>query len=270
MAATLAGEAGHSARRDGAKLAIAAVRHLGGSKDLLAVRRTMCGMPSGFAPLAALEPVARAWRAVQVRQAFRLALEALFYWAQRQLDFDGAKTTGALVDIFINGAGNSVTAEKWIDDSLNANLGPADWVFELERALIASENANGLERVIRSALAASLREAPESAGVERNDRLPLFRAAKEARERMHISPAEFLKHVFESWIFGQHAYWSVGRGLADARGRGKTILRLRVTLEEEGWTLVKGARAGPGTAPAATGDRLNTLLSLMREAHLTN
>ena len=77
-----------------------------------------------------------------------------------------------------------------------------------------------------------------------------------------------MAHVFESWIFGQHVYWSVGRGLADARGRGKTILRLKVTLEENGWTLAPGANVADRNAPQATGDRLETALTLIREADL--
>ena len=48
------------------------------------------------------------------------------------------------------------------------------------------------------------------------------------------SGCEVLGHVLDSWVFGQHVYWAVGRGLADARARGRTILRLKVTLEEPG------------------------------------
>lgn len=114
----------------------------------------------------------------------------------------------------------------------------------------------------------SLSEAPEKAGAERDDRLPLARAAKEAKNFREQTPAAFMAHVFESWIFGQHVYWSVGRGLADARGRGKTILRLKVTLEENGWTLAPGANVADRNAPQATGDRLETALTLIREADL--
>lgn len=96
-------------------------------------------------------------------------------------------------------------------------------------------------------------EAPEKGGFERDDRLPLARAAKEANNFRGQKPAAFIAHVLESWVFGQHVYWSVGRGLADARGRGKTILRLKVTLEESGWTLAPGANVADRNAPRATG-----------------
>jgi hypothetical protein len=60
--------------------------------------------------------------------------------------------------------------------------------------------------------------------------------------------------VFDSWIFGQHVYWSIGRGLAEARSQDKTILRLKVVLEEGGWTMARGATAAASSAPGATPD----------------
>lgn len=77
-------------------------------------------------------------------------------------------------------------------------------------------------------------------------------------------PSVFLHHVFNSWVFGQHVYWAIGRGLGDARSRGKTILRLRVVPDEGGWTLAPGANAR--SVPRATPDRLETAVCLMREA----
>ena len=76
----------------------------------------------------------------------------------------------------------------------------------------------------------------------------------------------FVRHLLESWVLAQHVYWSVGRGLADARARGKTILRLKVVLEEGGWTLAPGASFM--APPVPTRDRLQTALSLATEAVL--
>ena len=72
MIKTLGGEYANQQRRDGVGLVAAAVSYLGGVTDLPAVRRTMCGLPTGFAPSGPLESAARAWRIVQVRQMFRL------------------------------------------------------------------------------------------------------------------------------------------------------------------------------------------------------
>jgi hypothetical protein len=102
--------------------------------------------------------------------------------------------------------------------------------------------------------------------MERHDRLPLARANQEVNAYRNSSPQKFLTHVFESWIFGQHVYWAVGRGLADARAQDKTILRLKIIYEEQGWTLAPGVSASASNAPGATPDRLGTALSLLREA----
>ncbi|WP_242187218.1 hypothetical protein [Sphingomonas sp. CARO-RG-8B-R24-01] len=69
--------------------------------------------------------------------------------------------------------------------------------------------------------------------------------------------------VLESWIMAQHTYWCVTRGLNDARGRGKTILRLRIVMDEGGWTQTPGTTLG--SAPEATPDRLETAFSLLEE-----
>ncbi len=224
----------------------------------------MCGAPTDFAPPVALQPAAQAWRVVQVRQAFRLALEALLFWALRKVD-DEPLTTAALVDALLKCVGDSSTTRQWLEVTDTDAKGPADWVDRLERSLSPLDEI-GLLSAIKSALGRSLSEAPESAGTERDDRLPLARAAKEAKDWMDRPPATFIAHVFESWIFGQHVYWSIGRGLSDARGRGKTILRLKVTLEENGWTLAPGASVAERGGPEATGDRLETALTLLREA----
>ena len=55
----------------------------------------------------------------------------------------------------------------------------------------------------------------------------------------------------------------LGRGLADARARGKTILRLKVVLEDGGWTLTPGVASG--SLPRPTADRLRTAISLAHE-----
>ena len=224
----------------------------------------MCGSPTTFVPAVAIQSTVEAWRSVQVRQAFRLALESLLYWILRRLD-DGPLTTVALVERFVQAAGDAATTREWLQAAVIGGRGPADWVRILENSLSPLNEAELVKR-IRAVLAMTLSEAPMSPGSERDDRLPLARAAKELMYWKNEMPAAFLAHVFESWIFGQHAYWSIGRGLADARGRGKRILRLKATLEENGWTLAPGANVAERSAPQPTGDRLNTALTLLREA----
>ena len=79
-----------------------------------------------------------------------------------------------------------------------------------------------------------------------------------------LRPVEFLTRIFDSWIMAQHAYWAVGRGLADARSRGKQILRLKIVMDEGGWTLTPGTTK-QGNPPEPTPDRLETAISLLKE-----
>ena len=103
-------------------------------------------------------------------------------------------------------------------------------------------------------------------GVTLADEADLPPARREAKAWSHASTRDFVRHVLESWVLAQHVYWSVGRGLADARARGKTILRLRVALEDGGWNLTSAsARVSP---PVPTPDRLKTALNLAKECEL--
>ncbi|QDH33928.1 hypothetical protein E2E27_06030 [Porphyrobacter sp. YT40] len=93
--------------------------------------------------------------------------------------------------------------------------------------------------------------------------MPIIKAAREWSSWAVRPPLEFVGRIIEGWILAQHTYWSVGRGLQDARANGKTILRMRVFIDEGGWRLADGF--SPGSAPNPTPDRLGTALSLMRE-----
>src|SRR5439155_3073910 len=107
-----------------------------------------------------------------------------------------------------------------------------------------------------AALSFCLSDEPQGKGPEeRHDRMPISRARREVAARADEPVRAFLRHVFESWILAQHVYWSVGRGLADARAQGKTLLRLRVVLDEAGWGLAPGATRG--SRPSPTPDRLH-------------
>jgi hypothetical protein len=177
-------------------------------------------------------------------------------------------TTASLAEAFLKGVGDAPTTGQWLTPAAAVGAGPADWVDRLEKSLSPLDDEDDLLGTIRTSLAMSLAEAPEKAGSERDDRLPLARAANEARDYNDRAPRTFIEHIIESWVFGQHVYWSIGRGLADARGRGKTILRLKATLEDTGWTLAPGAKIADRNAPRATGDRLETAITLLREAGL--
>ena len=264
MIETLAGEFAPAYRRDGVALTIAAMTTLEAESSEQTLRQAMCGVPTDFRPPAPLANTCHAWRVMQNRQAFRFALEAMFFWICERLNTKPARTS-TLVREFISEAGDAETAGGWLAAVRTAGLGPADWIANLERCTNEANYWAELPATIRGALAACIAEASDNAGTERVDRLPLARAAREARGWSNHPVSDFLAHVLDSWVLGQHVYWSVGRGLADARAGGRTILRLKVSLEDEGWTKTPGASI---SAPRATADRLGTMVSLMKEAGL--
>jgi hypothetical protein len=266
IADMLLGSGAPLARKEGLALMVAAVKHAG-TREVATVRRTMAGTPSKFSPPVGLDGARESWRCVQVRQLFRLSLEALLYWTIRQVDH-GSKSTDSLVSIFLAQTSQSKdgSARAWLHSRGTAPSGPDALIRRIQEAL-DDPSLVELAPTIRDGLSASIAEAPEHGQIfERADRLPLFRARREA-EAWAASPAQnFLRHVFENWVFAQHVYWSVGRGLADARARGKTLLRLKIVLEESGWSLAPGASRS--SAPVPTADRLETALTLASEAGL--
>jgi hypothetical protein len=139
------------------------------------------------------------------------------------------------------------TAAEWLELESLAASGPAEFIARIEDGL-DDPAYKDLASSIAIGLAFCIGEAPEQPeAFERADRLPLVLARREAKAWSQASTRDFVGHVLESWVLAQHVYWSVGRGLADARARGKTILRLRVALDDGGWKLTSAicARLAP-------------------------
>ncbi len=206
-------------------------------------------------------PTRRAWRRLQVRQAFRYALEAWFYWCLARLN-PHTKSTAQLVELFREKAGGWAASDKpgvWL--KAPAQNCPVAFMAEIDSAMNAGSK---LPKAICRTLAFCLNEIDaDERSRGRPDRLPLWRARAEAQAWRTSSPAEFISHMMETWLFAQHAYWSSSRSLADARAGGKIILRLRVTLDEGGWRLTQ--LGGIGSQPYPTPDRLETAWRLARE-----
>lgn len=263
----LLGAKSPKARQLGMSLVIAASKSSHG-EDVGQVRRRMSGAPPRLKNSTEHQTTIVNWRRVQVRQLFRLCLESTLFWTIGQLQ-DGAAPTSKLVSKFLKHMkiSRSVkTTEEWLRGHHDSATGPVELIESLQSAL-QEEGWEPLALAITQALAfCMLTEHEQGQVVERPDRLPISRARAECAQRFDIKPAEFMKHVFESWILAQHVYWSVGRGLADARARGKSILRLKVVLEDGGWALAPGVTRG--SLPVPTADRLQTALSLAYECGL--
>ena len=252
-------------RRLGVKLMLAASIQKK-STDTGALRAAMSGAPSRFKPPPDLVAIRDVWRAVQVRQLFRLSLESLFYWMMLKLNDGMPRSIDVLVGALLDSlpSHSTITAGDWIRTLTSADLGPTELMERIQHAW-GSETHADLPDCVARGLAFCLTE-PTAARLQQTARLPLTRAQAEAAARSHASVPEFMRHVLESWVLAQHAYWAVGRGLADARSGGGMLLRLRIILDEGGWTLAPGASAGG--APQPTPDRLATAIALAKECRL--
>jgi hypothetical protein len=274
MAEALVGSKAPKERQLGGALVLEAARYSLGDEDILEeeaidrVRRAMAGQPTNFVPATRVQSAAEAWRRVQVRQLFRLALEALLYWIIQEIG-KCPKPTEALVTDFLNqctARPERRTAAEWLKPGKLAAAGPAEFMARIEDGL-DDPGHKDLASSIATGLAFCIAEAPEQPeAFERADRLPLARARREAKAWGQASTRDFVRHILESWVLAQHVYWSVGRGLADARARGKTILRLRVALDDGGWKLTSASARV--SRPVPTPDRLETALSLAKECDM--
>jgi hypothetical protein len=208
--------------------------------------------------------IALAWRRLQVRQAFRLALEALLEWVVREIG-DDTLTTAELSRRLIEAAGGKpMRAGDWLRKRVPAAYRGVDALAALETSFAS---ASGLERAIMAGIGVSVL-APKDLqdGSDRRERLPIALAAADFA-RLQDGPRDaFVAHVIEQWVIAQHTYWSVGRGLADARSGNRSILRLRLVLEPTGWRVTRGR--GSRSMPRSTPDRVRTAISLAREANV--
>lgn len=270
MRRALTGDLATKTRAAGVGLLLKAARALAsGNHDEIPsaplVRNAVVGEIESFTIPAELEAAASRWRRLQVRQLFRFSLEALLAWSVDRLS-DHPMHSEQLAAMFlqeaeIDASENAEAAWLGIPSPSNSLSLASD---SIGAALRAPERM-GLAIAITRALAMCLTNRPaEIASFEREDRLPLRRAGEQADAMKHMPSRAFAKHVIETWVFAQHVYWAVGRGLQDARGNGKRILRLKVMMDEGGWRALPHARMTPEPTP----DRIRTAVILGREARL--
>ncbi|MER8954541.1 hypothetical protein NKH98_17735 [Mesorhizobium sp. M0833] len=265
-ARTLTGDLATATRAEGLKLLLhAAGRPEQGSTE--AVRSALAGEDPGFEVPEGLETAAARWRRLQYRQLFRYSVESLLAWTlDRLAESDGPLGTPALVSAFLAEAAIDGVrpASDWLDGTDPATP-PSSATTAIADAL-RSQTREGLAAAIAQALALCIAHTPQDPETfDREDRLPLRRAGKEANARRQVEARELIRHAIETWAIAQHVYWAVGRGLQDARGGGKTILRLKLVMEEGGWTALPGRSR---LSPAPTPDRIETAISLAAECGL--
>jgi len=255
----------HSEYLDQAVRCIQEANAFSGSSDHKRISVDLCGAPSLFRPSVALADVPRRWRLVQMRQLFRLSLEALLHWTSLSLA-DGPLQTEQLVAQLLEQTSASVLGRDWLNPEPFGITTISKRIGKLQDALQETENLPYLAHAIQEGLAISLSEQYQENEVFSPDRLPLTRARREADEIADRPAIELLNHILDAWVFGQHTYWAIGRGLGDARSGGKTILRLKIVQDEGGWTLAPGINLE--STPRPTPDRLETAVSLMKQASM--
>lgn len=260
IATTLGGKEAPLERQHGIRLLKTAIERIGVRGDS-AVRKAMCDCGAAH-DNSQLQESTAVWRGIQARQLFRLTLEALLYWATVEVS-DRPSTVERMASRFLEGTPSEHTVEAWL--AIPADPDAVDIIepiLELEKLLRGRVDANSLPSVIYQGLRAALAcKAIDSN--ERQDRLPLERAQTEAKSFADKSPAQFMEYILSAWAIGQHVYWSVGRGIGDARRGQDRILRLKIVPDEAGLRIVPGAN---NSAPRTTPDRLSTAITLLQEA----
>ncbi|KAA5803570.1 septum formation inhibitor-activating ATPase [Alkalicaulis satelles] len=231
------------------------------SKNISEIR-TMMADPGIWTSLSVDgQSAGRAWAEVQVRQLFRLAIEGLFYWMTRWIDGKPIDTSGVAEKFVRLTESRTSRASDWISGFAFPSTGVVTCLEQLDEAL--SGELDAMPQAILAGLATAISQAPDEAhSFESADRLPLSLAARQARAWSGQAPRVIMTRLMSDWVLAQHTYWAIGRGLADARSQGKSILRLKLVLEDGNWTNV------PGTfqpRPNPTPDRLETALSLAME-----
>jgi hypothetical protein len=236
-----------------------------GAISIDTIRTDLCGDPSPFTASKANAAVVEKWRVVQLRQLFRLALEALLHWVTLVIHNAGrGLSTKELVLILIEESGSAPNIKDWLRPEQFGSASIPERIDRLQRALHELSNTKALARAVREALAFSLCEDRPDLVIQDRERLPISIARDETVSLSDVALHGSLSHILDAWIFGQHVYWAVSRGLGDARGQGKTILRLKVVQELQRWRLAPGINLR--SFPRATPDRLETAVTLLAES----
>jgi hypothetical protein len=230
------------------------------------------------------------WSAMQARQLQRLSLEAMLVWVEAYIAQNGnVADADKLVDAAYAAArasedgADSDTIGRYLEIASDRG-GATGWpaacahdteteIFDLMDKLIAAQqekyvlqNVPGLALrglAYAEAIATALRAAgtdPSSHGPlgGHSDRLPLNAASRRFDALRSRPMNELWREVILSWVLAQHVRWSVARN-------GDRTQRLRLALDEGGWTRLRSGISGPfGPTP----DRLAAALSLAADCGL--
>lgn len=267
--------------------------------DAMRQRLAAMPLPSAVAEHAAVQVFRNArryWQVLQVRQAQRLGLEALFGWVERCLIEDNATSTSELVDLTLkalergNNGGVSVINDGYIgsrlafyahegaDADVLFTAGLTDSSFSIFKSMEDLEAVTGntttatplalksIELLIQCTAYAEAFKKDEFALQHINDgpkfRVPLGYWADAVRHHQSLPLRTFLRKVIETFLISQHL------GIAASRA-GDDRSRMRISIEDRGLTSLL-----PGPAkvfkPGRTPDRLGAAMALMHSCGLVH
>lgn len=234
----------------------------------------------------------RYWQLLQVRQAQRLALEALFGWVERCLVSESAATLDDLVELAMAALGvvpRSAADDDWMVSNMGRLRAAAAQVDQLFQKGLHKPDKWDLFQHSEFLETASKDKAPVDAMVVLGVHLLLFTTrfaellAAEPETRKEVSSglasrlplgrwadiihgietqplSNVLGRVLGSYVISQHL------GVAASRS-GDERSRMRITIEDRGLVSVHGSRE-KCLSPIRTADRLRSALSLMAECEL--
>ena len=136
MAAMLVGDNAPLCRQHAGNLILAAIDYAS-ITDTDRLRGTMSGPPSNFVPSPDLRKTQEDFRTLQVRQLFRMSLEALFWWTLGILG-DRPKSMEAIVAAFLAelvDKGEGLAAGEWLRAMVPSGQGPTELMTRIESAM---------------------------------------------------------------------------------------------------------------------------------------
>jgi hypothetical protein len=236
--------------------------------------------------------VRRYWQVLQVRQAQRLGLEALFGWVERCLVHDNATSVSELVALTLEAFtrdGNGVTlddnfvasrlahyAQGGLDADALFAAGSEDGGLSIFEATASVEvvtwdvtNKSPLafkatELLIQCAAFAGAFGKDDFAAGAANEgprfRVPLGYWGEMVRSHQALPLRDFLRKVFETFLISQHL------GIAASRA-GDERSRMRISIEDRGLTSLLPS-AAKVFKPVRTADRLASAMALMHSCGL--
>lgn len=256
------GDTGRGLRKGTLRLVEQVLARADAPLDVSSIRTALTLRTVAETPSDLIGSTGAVWRALQARQLFRLCLEGLLVWVletigQRAMSLDDL----AIALLEATGEQPLNPFENWLHrlPARADGLDPTTDPVLLQSTILANGRQADWPGALLDGIRVSLAIAAEANPSDplyqgQRDRLPLNAALVRAQGMAAFSLEEALGVILAEWVVGQHVYWAVGRS-------GDETQRLRLMLDEGGWTAIMTRPSFPTPTP----DRLATALNLMAD-----